>query len=315
MIGPLRLVALVTAALAASRAQTSLPPSPLALPTERASNVFFAQADVNGVGPMWFCLDTGANLTVLDPAAARSLGLTVIDEGARSGVGSATGFTQLGRTRGVAVHVGGMPPFAPASLYVVPVRAMAGFLRHPIDGVLGVDFMRRHVVEFDYANGAVIVHEPATFAYHGPGQILPIDVTDNVLTVRAPITLPDGEVIAARWLVDTGRAGRPMLNAPFVKRHRLIDRFASHTELSMSQGVNGFMRARTARLGGLRFGALQLARPVVDLSEATAGLSATEAYDGHLGALLLSEFRLLIDFPGRRLVLEPKRAHSHAHTY
>src|SRR5262249_48514687 len=112
-----------------SRAQ----PLPRELPTERASNVFYAQTMVNDVGPMSLSLETGANLSVLDPDAARSAGLTIADEGARPGVGPGSEVTQLGRIQGVTFRVGRAVTFTQASMFVVPVRAMAAALRHPID--------------------------------------------------------------------------------------------------------------------------------------------------------------------------------------
>jgi hypothetical protein len=164
--------------------------------------------------------------------------------------------------------------------------------------------MRRHVVEFDYAAGAVIVHDPQQFAYRGAGERLPIGLTDNILTARASIVLADGETLPIRWLIDTGRAGRPLLNAPFVRAHRLIERFANQREFGMSRSVNGFTRFRTARLAALQLGSMRIDQPDVDLSDADSGLSASERYDGHLGAIVLSRFRMIIDFPRRELILE-----------
>jgi predicted aspartyl protease len=40
------------------------------IPVERGSNVFFARATINGAGPFWFTVDTGATLAVIDPATA-----------------------------------------------------------------------------------------------------------------------------------------------------------------------------------------------------------------------------------------------------
>ena len=50
----------------------------------------------------------------------------------------------------------------PDVLYVVPVRGNAGFLGHQIDGVLGTDFLRRYVVEFDYGAGRVTLTPPGS---------------------------------------------------------------------------------------------------------------------------------------------------------
>ena len=276
------------------------------LPIERAANIFFARGTVNGAGRLWFALDTGANLSVLDPAAARALGLVVNDAGRHAGVGTGPATTQLGRVRGVSVSVGKLAPFTPATMFVVPVREMSGFLRHQIDGVLGVDFMRRHIVEFNYASGAVVFHDPRNFVYQGYAQVLPVQLRDNLLVVLASLTMPDGETFPVRLLIDTGRAGRPGLNGPFVREHRLVQRFAERGQMALSQGINGFTTAFRIEARTLTLGDLKIDRPEVDLSEATDGLSATEQYDGHIGASLLSRFRVLIDFPGHRIILEKR---------
>jgi len=282
------------------------PPAAQRLPVDRAGNLFFARASVNGRATVWLTVDTGANLTVLDPAVAQSLDLPVLDPQSRTDVGSGEGPTDFSRTRGVAMRVGDLPEFAPPSLFLVPVRSLSGFVGHAVDGVLGVDFMLGHVVEFDYRAGAVIFHDARSFVYRGTGQRLPMDITGNVVTVRGSVTLTDATTLGVRWLVDTGRAGRPLLGAPFVRAHRLVERFAIPAEFGMSRSVNGFMRSRTASLAAIEFGSLRIDRPDVDLSEADSGLSASDRYDGHLGAVALSRFRMIVDFPRRELILEPR---------
>ena len=129
------------------------------------------------------------------------------DAGRQSGVGTGTANTQLGRVPGASISVGPLPAFTPATMFVVPVREMSGVLNHQIDGVLGVDFMRRHVVEFNYAAGAVIFHDPRFFVYQGYAQVLPIELHENLLVVAASLTMPDGETLPVRLLIDTGRIG------------------------------------------------------------------------------------------------------------
>jgi hypothetical protein len=285
------------------------------LPIERAANIFFARASVNGRGPFWFTLDTGANLSVVDPAVTRSLGLAVDDAGRQAGVGTGAGVTQLGRARTVSVSVGKLPPFTPPMMFVVPVRAMSSVLRHRVDGVLGVDFMRRHVMEFNYAAGTVIVHDPRHFVYQGYAQVLQVELQENVLVVPALLTMPDGEPLRVRLLIDTGRAGRPSLNGPFVRAHRLVERFGKLGQMALSQGINGLTPAFKIDARALMLGDLTIDRPEIDLSQATDGLSASEQYDGHIGAALLSRFHMFIDFPGHRVILEQRSAATHAKTY
>jgi hypothetical protein len=284
------------------------------LPVERAANIFFARVAVNGRGPFWFTLDTGANLSVLDPALARSLGIAVDDAGRQTGVGTGAETMQVGRARGVSISAGTLSPFIPPTMFVVPVRGLSGVLKHQVDGVLGVDFMRRHVVEFNYAAGAVVFHDPRYFVYQGYAQVLPVELQENLLVVPAALTLPDSEQLPLRLLIDTGRAGRPSLNGPFVREHRLVERFATLGQMALSQGINGFTPAFRIDARALTFGDLRIDRPEIDLAQAADGLSASAQYDGHLGASLLSQFRLFIDFPGHRVIFEKRSAAAYAKT-
>jgi predicted aspartyl protease len=216
----------------ADRARTPIP-----LPVERASNVFFARATINGLGPFWFTLDTGATLTVIDPAAAKRAGLVVRDAGRRTNVGITAGDVVVATTSGARIQVGGAPEFAPPQLFVVAVRANAGYLGHTVDGVLGTDFLHRHIVEFRYAESRVTLWPPSAVLKETTASV-PFTMDGNLVIATATLTLPDGDHVPARLLIDTGSNGALTLTSPFVRRHRLTRRFPSR-QASATVGING----------------------------------------------------------------------------
>jgi hypothetical protein len=310
-------LAVVAAAAASLACNTTAPPSGVAsdrspartasvsvrdLPVERASNVFFARVSLNGKGPFWFTVDTGATLTVIDTATATSLRVPVEDEGKHRNVGVASGLTEMRVARGVTITAGDAPPFSPDRLFVVPVRANAGALGHHIDGVLGTDFLRRFVVEFDYPAGRVRLHAPSRFAYRGEGAVVPISVEGNVLLARAGVALADNRTLTAQMLIDTGSSARLSFNSPFVRRHKL-SRFPT-LGLTASVGINGVTAAPVIGLRSLSFGQAVVDRPEVALSQSSSGLNASDDFDGIISAELLSRFRLFVDYPAGRLILE-----------
>src|SRR6185503_1700587 len=85
-------------------------PQAVEVPVERSAHVFFARATINGQGPFWLTVDTGATLTVIDPATAEHLKLRVQNAGTRPDVGVASGLTPMGTTRGASITVGQAPP-------------------------------------------------------------------------------------------------------------------------------------------------------------------------------------------------------------
>ena len=112
--------------------------APIVLPVERASNVFFVRTQINGRGPFWFTVDTGATLTVIDPSTARRAGLVVRPAGRRPNVGVGEEDTELATTA-ATIQIAGLPDFAPSFFYVMPVQSAASALGHAIDGVIGTD--------------------------------------------------------------------------------------------------------------------------------------------------------------------------------
>lgn len=279
-------------------------PAVVTVPVEQASHVFFARATINERGPFWLTVDTGATLTVIDPGTAAGLGLRVTDAGARSNVGVTSGLTSVGTTRGARIKVGEADLFVPSPLYVVPVRATQPFLKHRIDGILGTDFLSRYVVEFDYDRGRVVLRQPGTV----DGKELPpavrVTTRGNVLLAPASLRLADGTSLPSRLLVDTGSNQGLTLTSPFVRRHRLIERFPSR-RATASAGIGGIVTSTLVTLSSLSIGEAHFRQPDAALSRETTGLHASDSFDGILGADLLRHFTVVVDYPGRRIFLRP----------
>jgi len=300
-------LAIASSLLAGQTPPSAALPAAIALETEFASHVFFARAIVNSVGPFWFTVDTGATLTVIDPAAAARARLVVRDAGRRSNVGIAAEDTAMSTTSGAQIAVAGVPVFAPSSLYVVAVQSNAAYLGHAIDGVLGTDFLSQHIVEFDYGAGRVSVLPASRTDPSGRQATVPVTIEGNVLIAPAVLTLPDGQRVTARLLIDTGSDGALTLTSPFVRRHDLVARFPSR-QANAAVGINGTVFSPVIVLTSVAFGEAVIARPNAALSQATAGLDASTDFDGIIGAELLRQFTVTIDYPRRRMFLSAPSA-------
>jgi len=295
---------------AAGGAPTATPPQPPAaakparpvvVPVEQVANVLFARVELNGRGPYWFTVDTGATLPVIDPATAGALSLPISEVGERRDVGIGDRPTRLQATRGVTIRVGGAAPFTPRRLFVVPVGANAAALGHRVDGVLGTDFLSRYNAEFDFRRGRLVLHEGPTPELPPGHAVATIRVDANRPLVRAVLTLPDDARVVASLLVDTGSNARSSLNSSFVRAHRLT-RFPS-LGLTASLGVNGVTTASGVRLGARELGSAVVDGPELALSSATSGMNADGTFDGILTTDLLGRFRVFVDYPGARLML------------
>ncbi len=252
--------------------------------------------------PLDFVIDSGSEVTALtDLEVAASLNLHTRPAVLGTGMGGVrmpvliapdvalrTGDDVLYRTA-LAVHTMGSPPDSATTL---------GF-----HGLLGSDLFEHFVVELDPAAGVVLLHEPATFVYRGPGHSIPLQIDRRRPFVRAKITTSEGRSARLRLLVDTGSESQLAL---IRGSHRHL-RVPEVHEQVVAVGVGGEATAYLARVERLAIGDLSLG-PVPTAFFHAHSLSSTRAFprlQGILGNGVLAKFRTIIDYHRRRLILEP----------
>lgn len=288
------------AAVAAAQAEVRLPVAGRArLPIELASGKVHVAAELGGER-VWALLDTGANMSLIEPAIADRLGLEL-----RNPQTAPDGGFRFAFTRAPALRLGAGTT-APADFvtgpYAVVDRGTQRANGHPSDVLLGADFFRAAVVEIDYPGRTLVLHAPESFRYAGDGTVLPLGFTDHGQpTVEATFAFAGLPPAAGRLLVDTGARDVLVLDAGFLAEHGLSEAFAGARLATVGVGVRGEVRHRLGRLERLAVG------PIVDRRvPVTAPASASGPGDraGVLGARWLGRFRVIFDYPRRRLIVE-----------
>ena len=122
------------------------------LPFEMATGHIIIQASVNDSRPLSFILDTGDKYGIIDADRAKELGLTLGSAIPIHGVGPrpASG----ARVEGAAFRVAGLPGFSQPVTLAMPLADIAARLGHPVDGIIGADFISEFIVEIDYERGS-----------------------------------------------------------------------------------------------------------------------------------------------------------------
>jgi hypothetical protein len=172
-------------------------------------------------------------------------------------------------------------------------------------GILGAGFFRRFVVEIDQRTKRVTLHEPASFEYSGDGEILPLRFRRDTPIVSASLGAAGGKTIAAEFELDTGCDSCLCLARDFTDKNGLAPAPGEGRGGGRS-GVGGGAGSRIGRLESLQFGRLRVERPEVNFFQ--QGSPAAEGMAGHIGIEALRNFRAIIDYSRRRLILESKPA-------
>ena len=278
------------------------------IPFETNANKIYLPVRINGGGPFWLILDSGAAFDVIDRRRAEALGLALSEAGEVSGAGERS--VSMAVASDVKMSLAGVE-FGAARVNVIPVGdSIERFEGRAVDGLLGQDFFQRFVVEIDYAAGRISLHDPRAYAYAGRGEAIPLEMDGGHAYVSATLTAPGGGRHAARFLVDTGFRLGLVLAAPFVEERGLRRAFPKALPATPVVGVGGESPGDVARAAGLQLGRYQLASPVVTLSRARSGVLSGGGFAGILGADVLRRFKVVFDYSRRRMFVEPAANYS-----
>ena len=305
-------IAALAALCAAGRAQDARPATsakaagqtPVArVPFEMNGNSIYLQARVNGSEPRWFVLDTGAGVTVLNATTAESLGLKAGRAGTLRGAG---GVVQSTGITGLTLDVGGAV-LKDVSVTSIPLAQLENAAGRAIDGILGVDFFRRYVVEIDYEARQLTTYEPSAYAYAGRGETLPLTFRDNHPHLRAQVKFPGRPPLEGDFVIDAGSSMQLTMLPAFTEKNRLRDSVpAAFT--TYARGVGGDFALPVARAESLRIGGFTVERPVTAFP--TAGTFGAEGIAGNIGTAILRRFRVVFDYSRKRVHLEPSKNFS-----
>lgn len=247
-------------------------------------------AQVNGRGPFWFLLDTGATGTTIRPPLVATLSLPKM-------AAQVTGLQSMGGTlsadlyRLERINYGPLESLNP----LTPSFDRPVMRSHPLSGVAGIDLLRAHAVEFDFPARAIRMHR----GFQGGRGWRQMPSRFNEAGYAFVPYSVNG--VMGEGFIDTGAAST-ILNGAFV------------TALGFAPGGQGIHKA--ALVGGVEGARIPLyATPnaAMTLGPVTlppqpaqfadvpifARLGAPGARVAILGADILSKQRFVIDYPGR----------------
>ncbi len=269
-----------------------------------ADGLIYVQASLNGSMPLWMMLDTGSSVTVFDESVSKALGIRFVGEGNAygPGQGSAQMLTFASHT---TLFFGG-EELGDQTVATLPLEWFSREVGRRTDGFLGSNIFRNYVVEIDYANRVLRLHNPASYAYSGSGQRLPLQfIWDDIPTVRAEVVTQDGTAITGVFLVDSGATTAVWLTKAFTEAHPEFLSEHETIEVPNVVAVGGELSARLGRLSAVRLGGFLVSMPLTQFSQNTSGIFATPDITGTIGAQILRRFTVIFDYAHREMILEP----------
>jgi hypothetical protein len=234
---------------------------------------------------------------MLRPDIAEKLQLRRVGEITVQGI---AGEERVATYEGAVFDIGGAT-FSPRR-----IGGMAG-TRRKRDGIIGSGLFRQYVVEMDVASNRLVLHNPETFTYSGPGETVPLRFRRSTPIIDCVINRTNGSVVRGSFEIDTGCDSGVCVGSEFTRTNAFLDELA--TKSDGKYGVGGGTSTRSGHLPQLQIGSIKVDKPQTDFflegSPVDGGLA------GHIGMDVLKDFHAWFDYGRQKLILErypPKSA-------
>lgn len=277
---------------------------PVVIPFELVTRHILIRVRINNSDPLWFIFDTGDKVAIVDLGRAKSLGLSLQGE---VNVGGAGAGTLKGSTvRDASLTVIGVEGNPQPVVLAIPLDGLEPRFGHDIDGIIGADFIKQFVVEIDYPARVLRLHDKNKFVYSGSGEILPLSfIHGGHPIIDAEMTVTGRTPVKGRFVLDFGSGASLALHRPFVEQQNLPAPSQKTIRVIGAGGAGGKITGRSGRVAELKIGKFQIDNPLTLFSEDKSGAFASSEIQGNIGAMILSKFRVLLDYGRDRIILEP----------
>lgn len=254
---------------------------------------------INGSAPLQLILDTGSPVVVLtDTAAPRKYGLNIVGQ---AGVGGAGDGEQrrVPLARGITARVGDLEVRNATGIVTGVQSVITG-----ADGVIGGAFFSNAVVEFDFDARVIRFHDPRSRAFVMRGDTVPLRVAPSLHPYVRGTVVVNGTSMPLELHFDTG-ARQPLA----VARETMIKHEAKPTHAIPA--IVGFGSRGAARGDWIRASELRVGRAKLDRVPASV-MNNEPGGEGRIGLPVIERFHLWVDYPGKRIVLQPRASFADA---
>lgn len=169
------------------------------------------------------------------------------------------------------------------------------------DGQLCNTFFKHFIVQFDFVNNEVILHDPKYFKYTGGGSILDIVPSESGSnSIPFSFTMHDGRVFTDRVDMDFG--GIYTLKIALNNKHKI--QLPANSKEAASYGAQGRSPEYKGSIQSMTIGKYKFKNEAVYFGdETTARVHPNNL--GIIGLPLFMKFNILFDFINNKLYIEP----------
>jgi len=278
------------------------------LPFQLVHDLVIMPVEINGV-ELSFLLDTGVDSTIL-------FNLTEVDyldvKNATSillkGLGGGD-FIQGIKSSGNDVRIGKATSQS-LILYVVYDYEinLSNRVGVPIHGIIGYDFFKDFILEFNYPRQKINIYDPEFYEYKKCRKCedLPLTFYMNKPYVTARVKIDDNTELPLNFLIDSGLGDAMWMLSDDNQGIKVPERYF---EDFLGLGMSGSVYGLRSRIKSLKLGRFELEEVTASFPDSIyiQEMQTYKLRNGSIFAQILKRFNLTIDYPNKKLRLSPNK--------
>ncbi len=277
------------------------------IPFKYINNLIFIPLNVNGVD-LTFLLDTGVEETILFSLDEnQQIGLSDVRKVKLIGLGGSETVEGL-ISSGNKVSVRGLQD-DDHDIYIVLDQGFnfSSNVGIPVNGIIGYHFFKNHAVEIDFERRKVIVHrneisKNKNFRNYTAKKI---SLEGNKPYIQSTVKI-DRDTLDSKLLIDLGNSDAVWL---FREKSSKIQVPPKHFTDYLGRGLSGDINGKRGRLEEFVFCGFSFKKLIAAFPEdvTTKSVTMVENRVGSIGAEILKRFRVVFDYPNKKLLLKPSK--------
>jgi hypothetical protein len=154
---------------------------------------------INGKGPFWFAVDSGAHHSVIDPYVMTQVGLKSLGQGTVRGTG--VGEVPVEHVGPIKMQIGDLTLPIPDPLVIDLSTTPNPKWLH---GLVGAELFEAYVVVMDYEKQQFRIFDAQHFLKPAKASAIPLMVENHRMFIDVTIEVSDQKTVTHRVRVDTG---------------------------------------------------------------------------------------------------------------
>lgn len=280
------------------------------IPFEYTNNFIIVTVLFNGLLPLRFILDTGAEHTILSKREISDmLKVTYEREFRVTGSDLKTELVAY-LARRVRFEIVGKA-LAPREDILVLQEDYFRFEEYAginVHGIMSANVFSKYIIKINYDRHIITLYDREFFQMKDEGYVaVPVEIYRNKLYLNTRLNIVPDSTVPVKLLLDTG-AGLPLLL--FSDTHPMLHPPANTISSNIGMGLGGYLEGFTGRIRQIEMGTFTQQNVITyfqTLDSAAYVSDHLNKRNGLLGNTLLSRFIIVLDYHKALVWLKPAR--------